>query len=89
VSEFCSTCKAPILWAITSGGHPMPINPDLVADGNLRLEHGPGAMPHVFVVPPSQREPGEMLYVAHFRTCPYADQHRRPRRGGSDVPRTT
>jgi hypothetical protein len=36
MSEFCSTCKAPILWAITSGGHPMPIDPDPVADGNLR-----------------------------------------------------
>jgi hypothetical protein len=79
MSEFCSTCKAPILWAITSGGHPMPLDPDPVVDGNLRLEPGAGEMPRVVVVPPSSREPGEWLYVAHFRTCPYADQHRRRR----------
>jgi hypothetical protein len=79
MSEFCTTCKAPILWAITSGGHPMPIDVDPVADGNLRLEHGAGEMPHVVVVPPSRRDPSESLYVAHFRTCPYADQHRRRR----------
>ena len=81
MSEFCSSCKAPIRWAVTAGGHPMPIDPDPVTDGNLRLEseHADEGMPRVVVVPPSQRVDGEWLYVAHFRTCPYADQHRRRR----------
>ena len=83
MSEVCASCKAPIRWAITAGGHPMPIDPNPVTDGNLRLEHGRGGghagMPRVTVVPPAQRVDGEWLYVAHFRTCPYADQHRKRR----------
>jgi hypothetical protein len=76
--EHCRSCKAPIRWAITVGGHLMPIDPVPVADGNLRLEHRPG-LPRVTVIPPSVRQADELLYVAHFRTCPYASQHRRRR----------
>jgi hypothetical protein len=79
LSDVCSTCKAPIRWVVTHAGHPMPIDPDPVGDGNLRLEPDAAGLPRVIVVPPAQRVDGEELYVAHFRTCPYADQHRRRR----------
>jgi hypothetical protein len=79
MSDHCTSCKAEIRWAITAGGHPMPLDVDPVTDGNLRLDLDDRAegMPRVVVVPPSSREPGEWLYVAHFRSCPFADQHRR------------
>jgi hypothetical protein len=76
MTEVCRSCKAPIRWAVTVGGHPMPLDVDPVADGNLRLEHRPG-LPRVTVIPPSIRDADELLYVAHFRTCPYADRHRK------------
>ena len=81
MTDVCRSCKQPIRWAVTAAGHPMPIDVDPVTDGNLRVEvdRGGEGMPRVVVVPKGYREPGEWLYVAHFRTCPYADQHRKRR----------
>ena len=81
MADHCRSCKQEIRWAVTAGGHPMPIDPAPVTDGNLRLDAGDRAegMPRVVVVPPSQRVDGEWLYVAHFRTCPFAAEHRRRR----------
>jgi hypothetical protein len=77
MTEVCRSCKAPIRWAQTYAGHAMPIDVDPVADGNLRLEDRGSGLPRVVVVPPSVREPGELLFVAHFRSCWAADWHRR------------
>jgi hypothetical protein len=57
----------------------MPINPEPAVKGNLRLDRASDGAPRVVVVPPAQRVDGEQLYLAHFVTCPFADQHRRPR----------
>jgi hypothetical protein len=77
VSEVCRSCKAPIRWAVTVGGHTMPIDPEPVADGNLRLEHGRQGMVRVVVVPKAYRVQGELLYKPHMGTCPPADQWRK------------
>jgi hypothetical protein len=84
VSEVCRSCKAPIRWAITAGGHLMPIDPVPVPDGNLRLEQVAGGdvqVPRVRVVPPAWRTQADagQLYRPHFASCPFADQHRRRR----------
>jgi hypothetical protein len=78
--ETCRTCKAPIRWAVTAAGHLMPLDVEPVADGNLRLDRDiDGETPRVLAVPKRYRTADEPLYVAHFRTCPYADHHRRIR----------
>jgi hypothetical protein len=77
MTDVCRSCKAPIRWAVTVGGHPMPLDPVPVADGNLLLEDRGGTAPRVTVVPPSARDVDELLFVAHFRTCPYASRHRK------------
>jgi hypothetical protein len=66
MTDVCRSCKQPVRWAVTAGGHPMPLDINPVVDGNLKLEHGNGnGMPRVVVVPPAYREPGEWLYRAH------------------------
>jgi hypothetical protein len=58
----------------------MPLDYDPVPDGNLRLEPPTnGKPPRVYVVPASYRTAGEQLFVSHFATCVYADQHRKSR----------
>ena len=84
MSERCRSCKAEIRWAITTGGYLMPLDPDPVPDGNLRLETvlaGEHKTPRVWVVPLAQRtgDDAGQLYKPHFATCPYVDQHRRRR----------
>lgn len=80
MADHCSSCKQEIRWAVTAGGHRMPVDPELVPDGNLRLEPAPnGRTPRVVVVPPAQRVDGELLYKPHWATCPFAEQHRRRR----------
>lgn len=80
MTEVCRSCKAPIQWAVTAGGKRIPIDRDMVVGGNLRLKRRSATSPPLAViVPKADRIDGEWLYVSHFATCPYADQHRRPR----------
>jgi hypothetical protein len=55
----------------------MPVDPDPVSDGNLRLELTGAGAPIVTVVPPGYRRDDEDYYQAHFRSCPDADDWRR------------
>jgi len=86
VTEVCRSCKAPIRWAVTESERWIPLDLHPVPAGNLwlvpsRLRQGP---PRALVVDPEDRErfAGE-LYLAHFATCPDANQHRRRPRGPS------
>lgn len=79
----CKTCRAPILWAATAAGRPMPIDARPDERGNLRLTiHLQGGRDNdtltAAVALPEQRDPP--LYVAHFSTCPDANRHRKARR---------
>ena len=84
MSDRCRSCKAAIRWAVWSdSGRPVPLDLEPVENGNVGLAGArvPGGAPRAFVVPEVQRKrfrAGE-LYVAHFATCPYADEHRRRR----------
>lgn len=64
----CASCQAPIVWAWTETGRRIPLD---------------AATEKRFVVTLDARgEPQARMratYVAHFASCPNADQHRRPR----------
>ena len=80
MSEVCRSCKAPIRWAVTEHGNPIPLDLEPADGGTIRLAgaRAKGGTPRAVIVPEARR--GELageLYVAHFATCPYADQHRK------------
>jgi hypothetical protein len=68
----CSSCHQRILWAKTSRGENIPLNPEPIVGGNLDLVDG--------VVRYVQPSGGVKLYTSHFASCPCADAHRKERR---------
>lgn len=78
----CRSCGASIRWVETLKGKRIPINrePDRVR-GNLRKVQPDETLPaRAQVLPEAEaaeaRDRGEDLWLAHFATCPNADQHR-------------
>jgi hypothetical protein len=65
----CRTCRAPILWAKTLTGIPIPLDPEPVDGGNVELQNG---VAHVV-----KPEPGVKRLVSHFTTCAHAKLWRR------------
>lgn len=82
MSDVCRRCKAPILWATTDHGAPIPLDPTPTTDGNIALVHlGTGA---VVAITLKTRELARLagereLYMTHFATCPFADEFRKTR----------
>lgn len=72
----CRSCDAPIVWTITTKGKSMPVDADpVIANRGFRLDaHDGDEVRALFTAGP---DAGEKLYVAHWSTCPTADQHRR------------
>ena len=84
-TDNCGTCHAPIVWATTEAGKSMPVDAEIVPDGNVTL------------VAPTTRWPNEPVIavvldqeslfgdgprrVSHFATCPDADAWRSKRVG--------
>ena len=63
----CRSCGAAIIWATTTAGKRMPLDPKPISvaigegvtnGGTVEIRRG---------------------YVSHFATCPSADQHRKPK----------
>lgn len=89
----CSSCNAPIRWAITQAGKRMPLNPSPVQGGNVfvtgwqdddghPLDPSKGgisrATPLIGVgKAASARAVTPYAYVAHFVTCKNAARHRK------------
>jgi hypothetical protein len=74
----CRSCSAPIIWATSSGGRPMPVDAEITEDGNVELSMQPGL--YVGPVATVVTEPtlfGKPRRKAHFATCPVAEQWRR------------
>ncbi|HEX6498702.1 MAG TPA: hypothetical protein VF054_06675 [Micromonosporaceae bacterium] len=71
----CSSCGAPIVWALTLKLHRTPVNADPDPTGDQVLvdmgEHRPPTVRKA-----SHRDFGKRLYKSHFATCKYADRHR-------------
>lgn len=76
----CTSCGAPLLWARTENGRPIPLDPEPRDDGNVYVDAH--SVAHV-----SRRGPtaGQVAlgfdsgrrYVSHFVTCPQAEEHRK------------
>lgn len=73
MSAKCKSCGAPIVWARSEKGTPMPIDAQKSLFGNIELSwFGRGEPPTATIV-----APGSGSYVSHFATCPKASAHRR------------
>lgn len=80
----CTSCGRPILWAISAvTGTRMPIDPDPVIGGNIRLDdaHPPKARIVGAAIDLFDPTDDGTRHVSHFATCPCADQHRTKRHG--------
>jgi len=64
----CRTCGAAITMHRTTKGRWMPVDPDPIPGGNLNIIDG--------VVHVVQPEPRLRRHVAHFTTCPNANDWR-------------
>lgn len=67
----CGSCGAQILWVETSTGKWVPLDPDMVPDGNVEVYDG------VAVVIANSSVGSRDRYKSHFATCPNAGQHRK------------
>ncbi len=82
MSAKCSTCGAPIRWAMGHNGKRIPLDAEPAPNGNVRI--APSNLPDVgtwatYVTRESPAAPGEVLYLSHFATCPDAKTHRKPK----------
>ena len=81
----CKSCNAPIIWAETPNGRPMPVDDQPSLKGTLflmtRLREAPLAIHHESTVPFAQgaRNLDSPRYVSHFSSCPNAAKHRKAR----------
>jgi hypothetical protein len=69
------------VWAKTSGGKNMPLDPEPVSDGNIVRGAFIEAGRAVFTATPynAEHHAGHKRYRSHFVTCPNAAEHRRSR----------
>lgn len=67
----CSGCMRTIIWAETTNGKPIPIDPDPVEGGNVELDQREGKDPLARVVAAHY---DEKRYVSHFATCPHRER---------------
>jgi hypothetical protein len=77
----CRSCQAPVIWAVSASGRPMPLDPDPRPDGTLILiETDP---PTALRVGDGSKEAQtaarrqQPRYAAHFASCPDAAKWRR------------
>jgi hypothetical protein len=74
MSAQCSTCHAPIRWAVfAASGRRAPLDYEPSPDGNLMVIGQSNGVPLIAI---ADTEDGP-LYKNHFATCPQADEHRR------------
>jgi hypothetical protein len=66
----CRTCSAPVMWATTTTGKAIPLNPEPRPGGNIDLRDG---VAHVV------KPDGQARYTSHFSDCPQANGHRKAR----------
>ena len=76
----CQGCKAEIVWALTSAGKSMPLDPEPHPDGNVEAMQDQDGRWHVIAVHPGPDLFGGTRYHSHFTTCPKADDFKRKKR---------
>lgn len=81
----CSSCGAPVFWAITVNRKRIPIDEVPVDDGNIEITVDPkgrrlaSVIPPLFLSTPIPAIAGHVRYKSHFATCPNAAHHRKDR----------
>lgn len=77
----CRSCKAPIIWAYSEAGNPMPIDAEPSDDGNIELLHDDNGRIDAQVISPLflATPTTAQRHKAHFATCPNAAEHRKTR----------
>lgn len=79
----CSSCQAPIWWAITVGDRRMPLDVDAHPAGNVvpvLISRDGKELRRVKVLTGDQLPAQVPAWRAHFTTCPNSADHRRRRR---------
>lgn len=74
----CRSCRATIVWTMSSAGRKMPVDAEPVDGGNViaRGDHDQG-LPVVVVTRNGDPPPSGPTYTSHFATCAQADKWRR------------
>jgi hypothetical protein len=70
----CGSCQAPIIWATSTGGRPMPVDAEPDASGTVELsQYGEHAGPAATILRPPvlrrRQRAGAVLRKAHHQTC--------------------
>ncbi|MGD9797576.1 MAG: hypothetical protein AB7H43_15440 [Acidimicrobiia bacterium] len=76
----CRSCKAPIVWAVSTTDRRIPIDTLASERGNVVYVDPAASPPVVQVLGQAElaaRPTRAGLYTAHFATCPNAREHRR------------
>lgn len=84
MSGRCRSCQAQVIWAVTTAGNPIPLDPEQDPDGLITLDKIPGhRKPVATVWSKGNRPPADTpTYTTHFATCPNAGRHRKERSSG-------
>ncbi|KLL11555.1 MULTISPECIES: hypothetical protein [Protofrankia] len=74
----CTSCRAPIRWALTQADPPrwMPLADTPDPAGPVVVIRD-GAVPVAYINPPSRQATGRLRWRPHWQDCPSAEQHRR------------
>jgi hypothetical protein len=83
MSATCKSCGAVIVWAVTAAGKSMPVDADASTDGTIELRYERNQISAVVHAGTNGVTRAGSLHTSHFATCPFAKQHRNPRRGGT------
>jgi len=82
--DACRSCGRPIRWTETEKGKRMPVDPEPVRGGNLKLHPIPrptidGYLTTVEISQVITPDKHVDAYISHFATCPAARNHRKGR----------
>lgn len=76
----CRSCHAPVVWAVTTRGKRIPLDPAPVEHGNIVLGVSGRSDPIAIVVPAEQILLADgPRFISHFATCPNSARWRNPR----------
>lgn len=77
----CKSCRAPIRWLPTRKGNKMPVDARPSTDPSANVVICDDGVVEVLGPMDPRWATSTPRYVSHFRSCPHADQHRRPAKG--------
>lgn len=77
VRDECGSCRAEIIWAVTTRGKDMPVNFEPAPGGNIALDLRPGMAPLARVLTVAQQFGRTNLHLSHFVDCPQAPRWRK------------